>query len=171
MLNNVPGKGVPYSVETLREGQYFSTGQYNSDVSAGSSVTFLIRNPSNSGKRYYIDPQVIRTELKSRVNKWFNPDSLSGGSNPTTSPINKKSNGEKTTDAVVEVNHSSFTGGSEQFSSKLVGSDAGGPPTGGGGAAPANIIYPGNSLFLEVVNEANSSQDISIDLDWVEEST
>jgi len=158
-----------YTDSLLFSGRDFSSGELFTGVASGSSVTFYIENPSGSGKTFFIDPQVVRSEAKSYVNKWFNPDSVSGGSSPSTGIINKNSSSDISSEANVLVNLSSFTGGSEQFSSNLVGANAGGIRAGGGVEGPANILKPGDSLLLEITNESAGNEDISLDVDWVEE--
>lgn len=166
-MDNVPSAGQSFGIDSLMNGRYYSIGELFQNVSNGAAVTFVLGNPSGSGKQIYVNPQNIRTEGKAYIQKHFNV-SFSGGSSPSTGIVNKNKDASRSSDMNAVINVSSFSNG-EQFSSKLAGSSSGGIRAGGTASEPANILGPGDNLLLQVENQADSgSQDFSIDIDWIE---
>lgn len=150
----------------LRSGQNYSAGEkFEGITENGGTVSILIENTSNT-KSFLLDPQLVRAEAKTIVRKYANVD-FSGGSSPSTSIVNKNTgHSSSNNDANIVVNPT-FSGGN-QFSPKLLGSDAGAIKAGESAGAPTNIVEPGDNILLQLENASANPEDASIDIDWVQ---
>lgn len=164
----MPEKGHPdkeFKDHLLHNDRYFSAGQLYT-VSGNGTAKILLRNPSGSEKKYFIDPQGIRSEGKMYVKKYYNPDSTSGEADTDTGVVNKNPSNNYSGDAEVKKGFS-FTGGT-QFSTKLLGADSNGIRAGGSNGKAANFLEESDVMIIEVENQTSNSHDVSIDIDWYE---
>jgi len=155
----------------LLNGEAQSTGQLFTGVSDGNEKAIYINNPENA-VYLAIAGVNIRSDGKLLVDKAFNVTENTEGDAPETGTTNKRSDADGT-NAVVRVGGDNETGaysGGESFSTKTAG---------GGGATPrvrpgetfeelANVVAPGDNIYISATNDSGGTSDISIDIDWFE---
>lgn len=162
--------GVSHSRRHMREGEILSIGKRFLDVAkSGGQVSVVLEN--NCGCDIFVADINVRSSFQGRIEKGFNPSVDTDASN--LSLVNKRSDG------VHSGSFDVFSAGDGQpgavtldgtnFNNKHLPA---GKNTGPGTTAhlEGNVVADGDFLVVRVVNESGSSGDVSIDVDFVDDT-
>lgn len=162
-----------FEIDALLSGRFFSTGALFEDVSAGNTKKVLLANASESGVDF-LTLIATRSSAKILVNKRFNVDIDTEGA--ALDIVNKHSGASDTSSGSAQSGGDGETGAfssGQAFSTKTLGrsgTPADASPGETSSAGVTNVVSPGDNMVLEITNDTSSSEDISIDIDFIEVS-
>jgi len=159
---------VDKAVQELNEGKFYSSGERFTTVdSSTGSAGFLLVN--NNDYNLYIPGIVVRSDFAGRIEKGFNPTVNTEGTDIEV--VNKSTSGTNAVEGVSiytigDEGTGEVTADGSNFNDKHLPA---GKATAPGAEADigGNIIEPGTSLFVRVVNESSNQGIVSIDVDFI----
>jgi len=154
-------------------GDNYSTGEYFPDVATQNEKQFYLENPT-SDTYYVITGLAVRSSGKVLTNKAFNVTEDTQGATATTGVQNKRSGSPNDSNAIARIGGDSETGAyssGRALSTKTAGAAGGAAQISPGENSEdgvANVIDPGSNVCIFATNDTGNTEDMSIDIDWIE---
>jgi hypothetical protein len=154
-------------------GESYSTGQHFSGVSTQNEKQLYLENPT-SDTYYIITSLAVRSSAKVLTNKAFNVTEDTQGVDANTGVQNKRSGSPNDSSAIARIGGDNETGaysGGRVLNTKTGGAAGGAAqlqPGVNSESGVANVIDPGEDMCVFATNDTGNSEDMSIDIDWIE---
>jgi hypothetical protein len=152
----------------LEEGNRYTRSFVTSDVGDGDTVTFYIENPSGSGQAILFDPPVQNAGGKILVTSYKNPTLDTQGTTLTTP--NARFDQPENANANAFGSEATAISGGVELGETLAGIAQVGRVSAapGDSESAAFLLLPGDSFGTEVLNDSNSTIDISSAVAFIE---
>lgn len=154
-------------------GDSYSTGHYFADVSTQNEKQVYLEN-SSPDTYYVITSLTVRGSGKVLTNKVFNVTEDTQGANTATGVQNKRSGSPNESDGIARIggdNEAGAYSGGRALNTKTSGAAGGAAQIQPGvntESGVANVIDPGENMCIFATNDTGNTEDMSIDIDWVE---